>query len=251
MSRGLRFGIFGVGLAGFLALLAWGLAGLAAFGDFDGRYGQFLAHLSVPVRRSNSAVAATTFDFRGFDTLGESFILFTAAVGVLTLLRVQRSDEDVAAEPTTTGRPTAESGSLHSLAVALSGPFLVLGIYVVLHGHLSPGGGFQGGVVMMSGFLLVYLAGSHLRLRPGRPLAATEPAEASGSVGFLAIGVGGLLFSGAFLANFLPFGSAGNLVSGGDIPLLNVAVGLEVMGALLAILGELLDQKLLSSPGRR
>ncbi|HET7053427.1 MAG TPA: hydrogen gas-evolving membrane-bound hydrogenase subunit E [Solirubrobacterales bacterium] len=248
MSRGVRLGVFGTGLLGFLALLVWGLAGLPSFGDFDGHYGQLLAHLSVPARHTNSAVAATTFDFRGFDTLGESFILFTAAVGVLTLLRVQRAEEDVAAEPAHSGRPTAESRSLRSLAIGLSGPFLVLGVYVVTHGHLSPGGGFQGGVVMMSGFLLVYLAGAHLRPRPGRPLEAIERAEASGAAGFVAIGIGGLILSGAFLANFLPFGTAGDLVSGGDIPLLNIAVALEVMGALLAILGELLDQKLLAAP---
>jgi multicomponent Na+:H+ antiporter subunit B len=251
MSRRLRLGIFGPGLLGFLVLLVWGLTGLPAFGDFDGRYGQVLAHLSVPARQTNSAVASTTFDFRGFDTLGESFILFTAAVGVLTLLRVQRADEDVAAEPRATRRPTAGSRSIGSLAVALSGPFLVLGIYVVTHGHLSPGGGFQGGVVMMSAFLLVYLAGTDLRLRPGRPLEATEPAEAAGTVGFLAIGIGGLFVSGAFLANFLPFGTAGDLLSGGDIPLLNIAVSLEVMGTLLAILGELLDRKLFSAPEGR
>jgi multicomponent Na+:H+ antiporter subunit B len=248
MSRGVRLGVFGVGLLGFLALLVWGLAGLPSFGDFDGRYGQILAHLSVPARQSNSSVAATTFDFRGFDTLGESFILFTAAVGVLTLLRVQRDEEDVAAEPSGAGRPTTGSHSIRGLAIVLSGPFLVLGAYVVTHGHLSPGGGFQGGVVMMSGLLLVYLAGTRFRLRPDQPLEATELAEAAGTLGYLAIGVGGLLVSGSFMANFLPFGTAGDLVSGGDIPLLNIAVSLEVLGALLAILGELLDQKLLTAP---
>lgn len=251
MNRPTRLCVFGAGLVGLLALLVWGLAGLPSFGDFGGRYGQLLAHLSVPLRHSNSAVAATTFDFRGFDTLGESFILFTAAVGVLALLRVQRDEEDVAAEPTGTDRPTAGSRSIRSLAVGLAGPFLVLGIFVVTHGHLSPGGGFQGGVVMMSGLLLVYLAGAHLRLRPGSPLEATELVEATGTIGFLAIGIGGLLVSGAFLTNFISPGTAGDLVSGGDIPLLNIAVGLEVMGALLAILGELLDQKLLSAPEGR
>lgn len=251
MTRRTRLGVFGAGLLGFLALFVWGLAGLPSFGDFDGRYGQLLAHLSVPERQANSAIASTTFDFRGFDTLGEAFILFTAAIGVLTLLRVQRADEDVAAEPRRTARPTAGSRSLRSLCVALVGPFVVLGLYVVTHGHLSPGGGFQGGAVLMSGLLLAYLAGAHLRLAPQRPLRATELAEATGAVGFVLIGIGGLLLAGAFLENFMPFGTAGDLLSGGGIPLLNVAVGLEVMGALLAILAELLDQKLLSAPEER
>lgn len=251
MSRRLRLGLFGFGAIGFAALLAWGFAGLPSFGNFDGRYGQLLAHASVPERHANSAVAATTFDFRGFDTLGESFILFTAAVGVLALLRIQREEEDVAAEPTRTPRPTADSLSIRSLAVALAGPVTVLGLYVVLHGHLSPGGGFQGGVVMMAGLLLVYLAGARLRLAHRHPLAAIELGEAAGAAGFVLIGLGGIVFAASYLENFLPFGTPGNLLSAGDIPLLNLAVGLEVAGALLTILGELLDQKLLAGRGER
>ena len=72
-----------------------------------------------------------------------------------------------------------------------------------------------------------------------------EASEAAGAAGFALIGVGGLVLAGTFLENFLPFGQMGSLISGGVIPLLNVSVGLEVMGALLVILGELLDQRLL------
>lgn len=251
MSRRLRLAVFGVGALGFAALLVWGLAGLPSFGDFDGLYGQHLAHASVPQRHANSAVAATTFDFRGFDTLGESFILFAAAIGVLALLRVQRAEEDVAAEPVRTHRPTADSLSIRSLCVALAGPVTVLGLYVVLHGHLSPGGGFQGGVVTMAGLLLAYFAGTGLRLAHRRPLAAIELGEAAGAAGFVLIGLGGVAFASSYLENFLPFGTTGNLLSAGDIPLLNLAVGLEVAGALLTILGELLDQKLLAGKEER
>src|SRR5205823_5827220 len=126
MSRRLRMVVFGVGALGFAALLVWGLAGLPSFGDFKGRYGQLLARITVPERKATEAVGVTTFDFRGFDTLGEEFILFTAAVGVLVLLRVQRASEEVAAEPRSSGIPTARSKSLRSIATALVGPFLVL-----------------------------------------------------------------------------------------------------------------------------
>jgi multicomponent Na+:H+ antiporter subunit B len=247
VSRPLRLGIFGVGALGFAALLIWGLAGLPAFGDFNGAYGQALAHLAVPERGATSSVAVTTFDFRGIDTLGEEFILFTAAVGILALLRVQRASQETAAEPVRPQQPTAQSRSLRSFATALAPPALVLGIYVVTHGHLTPGGGFQGGVVLMAAFLLIYLAGTNLRHRHPRmrPLDAMELSEGAGAGGFAVIGLGGVVLASAFLENFLPSGTPGNLISGGTIPLLNISVGLEVMGAILVILGELLDQRLL------
>lgn len=249
MSQRLRMAVFGAGVLGFAAMLVWGLSGLPDFGDFAGRYGDYLAHASVPQRHATSAISVTTFDFRGVDTLIEEFILFTAAVGVVALLRTGRERDDVAAEPESARRPTAQSGSLGSLATALVGPGLVLGINVVLHGHLTPGGGFQGGVVLMSAFLLIYLGGSHIRLGRLRPLAAMEASEGLGAAGFALIGIGGMVIAGAYLENFLPFGRVGNLVSGGAIPLLNIAVGLEVMGALLVVLGEFLDQRLLMRKG--
>src|SRR5947207_9001821 len=111
MSRSARLGLFGAGALGLAALLIWGFAGLPDFGDFNGAYGQLLAHLSVPERTATSSISVATFDFRGVDTLGEEFILFTAAIGVLVLLRVQRAEEEVPAEPMTAHLPTARSRS--------------------------------------------------------------------------------------------------------------------------------------------
>jgi multicomponent Na+:H+ antiporter subunit B len=250
MSERLRMTVFGAGILGFAAVLVWGLGGLPDFGDFAGRYGQYLAHASVPQRHATSAVGVTTLDFRGVDTLVEEFILFTAAVGVVALLRVQRASEEVPAEPESARRPTAHSGALRSVATALVGPTLVIGINIVLHGHLTPGGGFQGGVILMTAFFLVYLGGSHLGLGPFRPMAAMEASEGLGAAGFALIGIGGLVLASAYLENFLPLGGESHLVSGGDIPLLNIAVGIEVMGALLIVLGEFLDQRLLMRKGK-
>ena len=250
MSRRARVAVFGVGAVGFAALMVWGLAGLPSFGSFGGRYGELLARITVPKRTATEVVGVTTFDFRGFDTLGEEFILFTAAVGVLVLLRVQRADEEVAADSIQSGRPTAGSTAVRGVATALAGPLLVLGLYVVAHGHLTPGGGFQGGVVLMTAFLLIYLAGTHLRSGRWRPLAAMELSEAGGAAGFALIGLGGIVIAGAYMENFIAFGTKGSLLSGGDIPLFNVSVGLEVMGAMLVILGELLDQRLLMRKGQ-
>jgi len=248
MSRRTRGIVFGAGALGLAALLLWGFGGLPSFGDFQGRYGELLAKSAVPERHATETVAVTTFDYRGFDTLGEEFILFAAAVGVLVLLRIQRGADEIPAEAGKR-RPTAHSPALRSVAIAFAGPALVLGLYVVAHGHLTPGGGFQGGVILMTAFLLVYLAGAHLREGGIRPIVAMEVAEATGAAGFTLIGVGGMLLAGAFLENFIGLGTVGSLLSGGDIPLLNVTVGVEVMGALLVVLGELLDQRMLTRGG--
>lgn len=250
MTQRLRLAVFGVGAVGLGALLVWGLGGLPDFGDFAGRYGHVLAHSAVPQRKATSAISVTTFDYRGVDTLIEEFILFTAAVGVMVLLRVQRAEEEVPAEPEAVRRPTARSGSLRSLGTALVGPVLVLGIDIVLHGHLTPGGGFQGGVILMTALFLIYLAGSHINLGRLRPLGAMEASEGVGAAGFAVIGLGGIVLAGAYLENFIAPGQVGYLISGGFLPLLNIAVGLEVMGALLVVLGEFLDQRLLMRKGQ-
>jgi multicomponent Na+:H+ antiporter subunit B len=250
MSPRVRYAVFGTGALGFAVLLVWGLAGLPDFGDFAGRYGHVLAHSAVPQRKATSSISVTTFDYRGIDTLIEEFILFTAAVGVMVLLRVQRAEEEVPAEPEAVRRPTARSASLRSLGTVLVGPVLVLGIYIVVHGHLTPGGGFQGGVILMTALFLIYLAGSHMNLGRLRPLGAMEASEGVGAAGFAVIGLGGVVLAGSYLENFIAPGQVGYLISGGDLPLLNIAVGLEVMGALLVVLGEFLDQRLLMRKGQ-
>ena len=248
MSARVRLVVFGAGAVGLAALLVWGFAGLPSFGDFAGRYGHILAHSAVPQRKATSSIAVTTLDYRGFDTLIEEFILFTAAVGVIVLLRSGR-DEEVAAEPEAVRQPTSRSGSLRSVITALVGPVLVVAIDIVLHGHLTPGGGFQGGVILMAALLLIYLGGTHLNLGSLRPLGALEASEGLGAAGFALIGLGGLVIAGTYMENFIAPGQVGFLISGGTLPLLNIAVGLEVMGALLVVLGEFLDQRLLVRKG--
>ena len=250
MTRRGRMLVFGGGAVGLVALLAWGLAGLPELGSFDGVYSRTVSEIALPERHATNIVATTTFDLRGIDTLGEELILFTAAIGVLALLRLGRGEEEVAADPAEQA-PTARSSTLAAIAAALAGPTLALALYVVLHGHLTPGGGFQGGVVLAGALLLVYLAGAHLQRRWITPLAAMELGKAIGAGGFALIGLGGIIFASAYLEDFLGLGTIGNLISAGTYPLLNLSVGLEVAGAVLVILGELLDQLLLGEDETR
>ena len=245
MTRRSRSLLFAVGAAATGVLLAWGFAGLPELGTFSGSVSELISRVTVPARHATNLVSATTFDFRGIDTLGEEFILFAASVGVLALLRLARADERVPADPAE-ARPTADSATVALICAATAAPVAVLAIYVILHGHLTPGGGFQGGVVLASALLLVYLAGATVRHGRLAPVDVMELVQGVGAAGFVAIGLGGLVSGAAFLKDFLPLGTTGDLVSAGTYPLLNLAVGLEVGGATLLILGELLDQRLLT-----
>jgi multicomponent Na+:H+ antiporter subunit B len=146
-----------------------------------------------------------------------------------------------------TGEPAGAevTAPLRSLGGVLVAPMLVLGADLVAHGHLTPGGGFQGGVLLAAALLLVYAAGHVMAVRRVRPMALVEVTHALGAAAFGLVAVGGLVFAGAAMANFLGFGTESQLLSGGTIPVLNVAVGVEVTGALTLIASEFLEQLLL------
>ena len=93
---------------------------------------------------------------------GRGLILFAAVIGVAILLRAHRDEEEREALEFAFGRSAPRtSDAVRALAVGLVGPTVVTGVYIVAHGHLTPGGGFQGGVVLATALLLVYLAGGY------------------------------------------------------------------------------------------
>jgi multicomponent Na+:H+ antiporter subunit B len=199
-------------------------------------------------RHVTNIVAGITFDLRGLDTLGEELILFAAAVGVSVLLRAQREEnttEDAAGAAEQ--RRAQVPASARALGAALAGPMIVFGGYIVAHGQLTPGGGFQGGVILAAALLLVYVAGQVLALPTDRPVDLVELTEALAAAAYGLVAVGGLIFASAAVMNFVALGITGHLLSGGTILILEVAVGIEVASALTLILAELLDQALLRS----
>lgn len=250
MSRRARLVLLLAGLGVLGAVLVWGMTGLPDFGHAAGAYGRRLAETAVPDRTATNTVMVITFDYRGLDTLGEEFILFAAAIGVTLLLRTQRTDRERAAMDELAEEPPRTSESLRWIGGGLTGPVFVLAAYIVVHGHLTPGGGFQGGVMLMAAVVLILLVGGYGILHRLRGEPALEAVEAIGAAGFAAIGIGGLLAGGALLENFIDTGTKG-LLTGGTIPLMNVAVGVEVAGALLVIATEFADPRFLLRGRRR
>ena len=247
MSRGARFVLFGASAAGLAVLLGWAFAGLPDFGVYAGRYGRIIAQLAEPDRAVTNAVTFTAFDVRAVDTLVEEFIVFASAIAAVALLRHQR-DEPVEPQDTDDLLRPRTSPALRVVGAALAGPTVVVALNLVAHGALTPGGGFQGGIVLAATAVVIVAAGARVRLPPDEPPLLGEMMHGAGAAGFVLLGLGGLVFSGAFLSTtFAGHGTTGALLSGGAIPLLNVATGFEVAGALMVILAEFLEQEMLAA----
>jgi multicomponent Na+:H+ antiporter subunit B len=245
MTRRARRRLFLVSAAVLGLILAVGLAGLPHFGHETAEYGRVLNAVSVPQRHVTDVVTAVNFDYRSIDTMGEEFIFFAAVAGVVLLLGAQDDEERGHVDDAAAGRwvpPTSDA--VRVLGLALVGPTVLFALYVVAHGHLSPGGGFQGGVVLATAVLLVYLAGEYQHLHGLYPDAVIEGVEVGGAISYVVLGVVGIAVSGGFLANWAPLGRIGALNSAGIVPLVNVAVGAEVGAGFVLLLSAFLRQTL-------
>jgi multicomponent Na+:H+ antiporter subunit B len=243
--------LFLAGLVGLVALYLWGTGGLPGFGHYPGPYGNIINRVAVGQTNATSVVSAVNFDYRGIDTLGEEFILFAAATGVATVLRHLRGEHERVPTDAAAGRdlpPT--SRAVTQVAVVLAGPTLVLGWWLASHAQTSPSGGFQGGLVLATAFMLIYLAGQFLAFERFSPAAVTDAAEALGAGGFAAVGLAAVGMGLPYLTNFLGLGSTpGAVSSSGTIALISFFVGMEVAAAFILIVSELLDQTLLVRQG--
>lgn len=130
-------------------------------------------------------------------------------------------------------------------------PFITIyGLYVIAHGHLTPGGGFQGGAIVASGCIMILVAyGSEWTMSKieQKHLSIDQTLESIGAISFIVLALLGLVFGVAFFNNFLagtdflfgvipPTGSVlANIDTGGVLPLMNFAVGMKVIAGLFGI----------------
>ncbi len=184
-----------------------------------------------------NVVTAVLGSFRGYDTLGEVFVVFTAGIGVLFLLGVH-GGKYAAKEPMDSSESESE-GLRHYLVPRVVGrlliPFILLfGLYVQFHGEYSPGGGFQAGAIVAAGIILfALLEGENLALKV-LPRKLLTMLIAGGALLYGGVGVAGILLGG----NFLDYSVlASDPVKGQQIGLMliEVGVGFTVTGVLLSI----------------
>jgi multicomponent Na+:H+ antiporter subunit B len=245
VNRAGRLTVFLLGAATLAVLLGFAIARMPVFGA-DVHLYRDAAVAAALARQTPNVVSSINFDQRGLDTFGEETILLASVIGAVTLLRP--------ADDERTRRPPDAGAMLHATRLAgyvLLPVTLIVGADVVVHGHLTPGGGFQGGVVLATGLHLLYVAGSYPALRTLRPLNWYEYGEAAGMGAVVALGVAGLAAGAGFLANVLPPGRFGDLVSAGTVPLFSVAIGVEVASGVVVLLAGFLEQDLATRGPRR
>jgi multicomponent Na+:H+ antiporter subunit B len=216
----------GLLFAGGLGFMLLAIASSLDFGSTPMLIGRAILANSPQDTGAANMVTSVVLAYRGIDTLGELSILFAAASGVGLILGRRH----------TTAGTLTEGGFVLRHGGALLFPLLmVIGFYIILHGHLTPGGGFQGGVILAAAFFLPLLARPGARLHHGM----LSTIEGFAGASFILIGLVALVQGEAFLQPLLIEGSIGQLVSAGTLPLLYIAVGLKVGAELASLLSHL------------
>ena len=228
--------IFVISILSFLGLLIFlNFSYLTAGKAIPTGIAEHYINYGVEQTGSLNLVTAILFDYRAFDSLGESTVIFAAVSGVVLIL--SRKTLPVSSRGLT---------FIVKRTFGFITPFIFLfSLYLMTHGHLSPGGGFQGGVILAAIsiiFCIVY--GSAFDQQRFTTEMKTKM-ETGGALIFVFMGIMGIVFETAFLdnLNFLN-GEIGSLLSAGSIPIINVGVGFKV-GAGLAIVFYSMIQKTL------
>ena len=243
MNPGIRNIVFVLALSCFGGLFMWGLLGL----DPRGRLPRPLWR--HPERNFRARAAhhrrghGGELRFSGFRYPGRRvhYVQFgDGCVGSATSRAGWRREKDQS--PRRHVAPVSDA--VRVLTVLLVGPVVLFGIYMVTHGQLSPGGGFQGGVFLATAPLLVYLAGEFKKLMKIAPHHLLEIGEAVGAAGYAVVGAVALASGLPFLQNVLPLGKPGDVVSGGTVVFIDVTVGLEVAAGFILLLMTFLEEEI-------
>jgi multicomponent Na+:H+ antiporter subunit B len=241
LSRRARIRLFLCAAAVIAVAYTLACTGLPHFGSAVHPYGDRAVAATLAQHTANT-ISSINFDQRAFDTLGEESILLGSVLGATALLRRTDDERRSRTQPARVLPSTRWFGTL-LLPVAL-----LTGLYVVAHGQLSPGGGFQGGVILATALHLAYVAADYRALDRIRPRELLDGIDAVAAGAFTTLGLAGLIAGAAYLQNVLPLGTFNTLSSGGLVPVVNAAVGAEVASGVIVLLACFLDQAIATRP---
>jgi multicomponent Na+:H+ antiporter subunit B len=223
---------------------------MPAFGDHPMPYGAAINAAGPAERHVSNMVSAINFDYRGFDTLGEEFMLLCAVTGTVVLLRGSRGETLSARPGELPGRPILPRSAAAVLVCRFLAPIIMLfGIYVALHAMTTPGGGFQGGVIVATGALLIYLGESYQGWRRLMRSPALAVCEGVGATVYALCGFASMATGESFLRNILPFGTFRDIFSGGLMQVENAGVAFAVFGGFGMLFVEFLEETRAVEPG--
>lgn len=244
MTKKWRMGIFFFAAAFFLAFYIAAARNLPPWGQYRGPYGDVMSSLAVYQRHATDVVNAIDYDYRGFDTLGEEFILFTSVLGVMLLLRNPEP------KPGSSAGDGGLSETVKVTAAASFGLTFIFGLYMCTHGQLTPGGGFQGGVIVATALMLVYIADNMKCFKAITSHPLMEALEALGAGLYALTGISALAIGVPFLTNWIPLGTTGDVFSSGTIAVISASVGAEVAAGFI-LLSYTYLQDIISSGGAK
>ena len=177
-------------------------------------------------------VTGMILDYRAFDTLGESHVLFVATCAVLILLRVDKKDDRDLYQTNDRKYEPKNDVILQTVARILVPPIFIFGIYIILAGHLGPGGGFSGGAVIGAG-LILYLNAFGFAKTEKFFTAKTYRIMSFGALACYSLAKSYSFYTGANdIESIIPLGTPGAILSSGLILLLNICVGIVVAGTM-------------------
>lgn len=177
-------------------------------------------------------VTGMILDYRAFDTLGESHVLFVATCTVLILLRIDKKEDQKRYDTDDRFLEPKNNVILQTVAKILVPPIMIFGIYIILAGHLGPGGGFSGGAVIGAG-LILYLNAFGFARTERFFTAKTYRRMSFCALACYSLAKSYSFFTGAnHIESIIPLGTPGAILSSGLILILNICVGIVVAGTM-------------------
>ncbi len=222
---------------------------MPAFGAHPLPYGDAINAAAPAERHVTNMVSAVNFDYRGFDTLGEEFMLVCAVTGTVVILRGNRGEQLDAKPGQVPGRKNLARSDATIVIARIVAPVTVMfGVYVALHAMTTPGGGFQGGVIIASGLLLLFFGESYRSWRKIMRSVVLDGFEGGGATLYALCGLASMALGLPFLTNFLPFGTLKDVFSGGLMLVENAGVALAVAGGFAVVFIEFLEETRAEKP---
>ena len=231
------YNIFGVLFCVFLVvMLLVAVSWLPTFGEADKPVNNEVSerYIENGLQETGAVniVTGMILDYRAFDTLGESHVLFIATCTVLILLRLDRKEDMELYEANDRLHEPKDDMILQTVAKILVPPIFIFGIYVILAGHLGPGGGFSGGAVIGAG-LILYLNAFGFEKTERFFTAKTYRRMSFCALACYSLAKSYSFFTGAnHIESIIPLGTPGAILSSGLILILNICVGIVVAGTM-------------------